>query len=222
MAEQATTTSLKLPERIIGSMDLSRVLRELKAVDDWLNQAALRKTGEAMKLPKASQSLEEVAAINGVSLLEAKQREQLIAILEAFRLHAPRLHMTFAVEPNAKVTSTVIGWLRGNVNPLVLLEVGLQPTIAAGCMVRTTNKFFDLSLRNHFRDNRHLLVEKIAMVDEKVRTETPAVPEPAVPQPAVSIPAPVAPAVPPVAPPPTPAVAAPSPAPVSPAEGAKP
>jgi hypothetical protein len=165
MAEQASQVGIKLPDRIIGSVDLSRVIRELKAIDDWLNQASLRTPGQAMKVPKTTQSLEDLAALNGVSLLEPAQRTQFIELLEAFREHAPRIHMSFAVEPTARFTTTVIAWLRQNIHPLIMMEIGLQPTLAAGTMVRTTNKLFDMSLRNRFRDNRHLLVQKIVEVN---------------------------------------------------------
>lgn len=161
---QTQNQGIKLPERLIGSVELSRVIRELKLLDDWMNQAAIRTPGQPMKIPKASQSLEDIAAMNNVSLLDPQQRVQLIELLQAFLVHAPRIHMSFAVEPTAKFTTEVIGWLRANVHPLVLLEIGLQPNLAAGCMVRTTNKYFDMSLRNRFKDNRHLLVEKIAAI----------------------------------------------------------
>jgi len=50
-----------------------------------------------------------------------------------------------------------VGW--------ALEELGerpLQPTIAAGCIVRTTNKYFDFSLRQDFTDKRELLLKQIA------------------------------------------------------------
>jgi hypothetical protein len=55
----------------------------------------------------------------------------------------------------------LVGWFRANVHPHVLVQVGLQPNIAAGCVVRTTNKVFDLSLRNHFAQNQQVLIESM-------------------------------------------------------------
>lgn len=155
-------TAIKLPERLITPVDLSRVLRELKTLDDWLNQAALRASGQSVSAPKTSATLEEFASANGVSLLEKSHREQMITVISAFSEHAPKIHMSFAVEPSAPFLNRMIVWLRTNINPIILLEVGLQPTLAAGCTVRTPNKVFDMSLRNHFADSRKLLVESIA------------------------------------------------------------
>jgi hypothetical protein len=41
------------------------------------------------------------------------------------------------------------------------MTVGVQPTIAAGCIMRTTNKYFDFSLRQDFEGKRDLLLEEL-------------------------------------------------------------
>lgn len=206
MSSETNTAQIKLPERLVSSVDLSRTIRELKAVDDWLNQAALRGSGQAVSMPKTSTTLEELATLNGVSLLDKAHREQLLAVLHAFSEHAPRIHMSFAVEPSAPFTRRMITWMRSSVNPVILLEIGLQPTLAAGCTIRTTNKLFDLSLRHRFTDSRAMLVESIAKstvdapkepvvsataaapaVDAAQKSPTPA--QPAAAAPAASVPA---------------------------------
>jgi F0F1-type ATP synthase delta subunit len=40
---------------------------------------------------------------------------------------------------------------------MVLVQIGLQPNLGAGCVVRTTNKYFDMSLRTKFFDSRDKL-----------------------------------------------------------------
>ena len=167
MQDTKQNSSIKLPDRLVTSVDLSRVARELKQLDDWLTQANLRSGGQPVNAPKTSATLEELASINNVSLLEKAHREQLINVLSAFIEHAPKIHMSFAVEPSANFLNKMIVWLRKNVNPVVLLEVGLQPTITAGCSVRTTNKVFDMSLRNRFVDSRPMLVKSIAKFEDK-------------------------------------------------------
>jgi hypothetical protein len=69
--------------------------------------------------------------------------------------------MSFATDPSSAFTAKIVTWLRASIAPNVLLEVGLQPTIAAGCIVRTTNKIFDLSLRQHFADAESVLLEAL-------------------------------------------------------------
>lgn len=152
---------IKLPERLISPTDLAHVVRELEALDDSLHQAALRKPGQPTKLARSSATLEELASLNGVSLLDAGQRAQLLELAHALHEHAPRVRMSLATEPSGRFLQTVIVWLRGNIHPTLLLEIGMQPSLAAGCMLRTQNKVFDMSLRHRFEEQRGLLAEKI-------------------------------------------------------------
>jgi hypothetical protein len=57
----------------------------------------------------------------------------------------------------AKLTA----WLRTNIHPTLLITVGLQPGIGAGCVVRTANKYFDLSLGKSFVKKRELLMQRL-------------------------------------------------------------
>jgi hypothetical protein len=175
---------IQLPDRLISSVDLSRTLRELKALDDSLHQAELRKPGEPTQLARSSATLEELAQINNIALTDKAQREQLIAIMQAFYEHAPRVHMSVAVEPSARFTQQVTIWMRKNINPVLLIEVGLQPTLAAGCMLRTSNKIFDMSLRHRFIESRHILFEKLGVDSEPVLQPELATVSQAVAQPA--------------------------------------
>lgn len=181
--KETKSPAFKLSDRLVGSVDLMRTLRELKGLDDWLNQAAIRSGGGQVTAPKTSTTLDEISSSNGVSLLDNAQRGQLIKALESFANSAPKIHIAFAVEPSANFLKQMISWLRTNINPIILLDVGLQPALAAGCSVRTTNKLFDMSLRNRFSDSRHLLAEAIDAIQDKVSpvnvnpTSAPSVPE---------------------------------------------
>jgi hypothetical protein len=42
-----------------------------------------------------------------------------------------------------------------------LVRVGLQPNIGAGCVVRTTNKSFDFSLRRFFDSKHEFFMKKL-------------------------------------------------------------
>lgn len=188
MSEQQSAT-IQLPSRLVTHVDLARTLRELRGLDDWLNQSALRAGGQAVTPPKTSATLEELAEANGVSLLDASQRGQLIQVLSSFMDHAPRLNISFAVEPTPKFLQELIVWMRSNINPVMVVDVGMQPTLAAGCMVRTQNKMFDMSLRNRLKESREALIQSIASMGvaspvEQVSEPVAAVPEqPAPPAP---------------------------------------
>ena len=162
MAHEAQTTStLVLPIEIVGPVDISRLLRELEAVEDFLDQAAIRQPGSSLKLPRTSRLLDEFIATNKLNLLQPDNRLQVRTFLESLQQHAPVVHMSFASDPSAAFTGKIIVWLRSNIHPQLLMRVGLEPTIAAGCVLRTNNKRFDFSLRQHFASERDGLIKKL-------------------------------------------------------------
>jgi F0F1-type ATP synthase delta subunit len=154
-----------LPSMVVGPSDLARLRRELEALEEFLRQAALRKTGESMKLPRTSRLLDEIAQLNKLNLLQQIDRTALGSALEKLRTKAPVVHISFAVDPSAAFMDKLVVWFRQNIHPFVLLQVGLQPTIAAGCIVRTTNRQFDLSLRQHFAKSKHILLQQLREAD---------------------------------------------------------
>ena len=59
-----------------------------------------------------------------------------------------------------------MAWFRAEAHPYVLLKVGLQPNIAAGCVIRTSNKYFDLSFRNQFSRSKDKLSIALNQMDK--------------------------------------------------------
>lgn len=159
---------LQLPALIMTPGDVARLRRELAALEAYLHAAALRAAGQpSARLPKTSRLLDELATANNTNLLDAPARERLGLFLEGLASRAPVVHISFAVDPSSAFLQKIVVWFRQNVQPQVLVRVGLQPDIAAGCVVRTTNKYFDLSLRERFLQQRHLL-------GDALRTPAPA------------------------------------------------
>lgn len=174
MADEQTPGQIILPERLVSSVDLSRLVRELGGFDEMLREETLRRPDVAIKVGRCSATLEDLARLNSVDLTDQTQRVQLLELLQTFQLHAPRIHMSLATEPSAKFNHKIIIWLRANIHPLLLLESGLQPNLAAGCMIRTNNKMFDMSLRHRFVENRGLLLQKITEIGAKAEPAAPA------------------------------------------------
>lgn len=151
-----------LPPLVAGVADVMRLKRELEALQEYLHQAALRHTPEAeLKLPKTSRVLDELIKANNLNLLSREQYENTMATLTDIEMTAPRVHMAFNTDPSSAFATRIVEWLRANIHPGVLVQIGLQPTLAAGCVVRTTNKQLDLSLKQHFKDARPLLIQKL-------------------------------------------------------------
>lgn len=153
---------LKLPNGLTGRADAARLTRELNSLNDFFAGAKTRQAGTPVATPRVSRLLEELAALNGLNLLDESGRMQLQAQLSEVYERAPSLHISFAVEPSSKALEQILVWMRQNVHPQALLQVGLQPAIAAGCMLRTTNKVFDMSLRTHLQKQSRYLSELLA------------------------------------------------------------
>jgi hypothetical protein len=155
------TSNLQLPVQVAGRVDVGRLLREAEQIDNFLKQAAIREPGTSMKLPKTSRLMDDFVSSNKLNLLHEVDRTKILNFLVMVKAKAPVLHMSFGVDPSPSFTQRLMAWLRQEVHPLALVQVGLQPNIGAGCIIRTTNKYFDFSLREHFKKQRPLLVQKL-------------------------------------------------------------
>ncbi len=154
-------TNLKLPSSAITIVDFSRMNRELSAVDEFMLQAGIRTNRQSLSLPRSSHNLEELAGLNGFNLLVPEDRQALKNILDDIKRSAPVIHISFAADAPAGFLIKLVDWMRREIHPLLILQVGRQPSIAVGCIVRTKSKYFDFSLRQHIKDSQPLLVEKI-------------------------------------------------------------
>ena len=148
--------------------DVSRLRREIAALENYMEQEALRHPGAPQaKLPKTSRLLDELAQSNNLNLLEQSTRQHLDGFLADVAAHAPVVHISFAADPSSAFLQKIVLWFRQNVHPGVLIRVGLQPTIAAGCAVQTTNQYFDLSLRRQLQAHRDDLIAHLRAKSEE-------------------------------------------------------
>jgi F0F1-type ATP synthase delta subunit len=152
---------LKLPSDLIGLADIARLTRELNSLNDFFAGAKTRTAGTALPPPKVSRVLNNMANDNKINLLNEDERTRLQKSLGEIYAHAPSMHISFAVEPSPKALEKILVWVRQNIHPQALLQVGLQPGIAAGCMLRTTNKVFDMSLRSDLQKQSGYLTQLI-------------------------------------------------------------
>ena len=174
---QISQTPAELPLSVVQRGEVGRLINELAALDESLLQLGLRRSGSPVALPKTSRLLEQTAQLNKLNLLQTADRQRLQSFLTAVREKAPVLHISFSVDPTPVFLEKLITWLRREIHPQVLLSIGLQPNLGAGCALRSTNKYFDFSLRQAFGRKSNLL--KTAL------TPAPAVtpPAPAAPVP---------------------------------------
>ncbi len=158
----------ELPLQVVSKGDVMKLKRELSALDEYVREAEMRGSGAQLKsLPKTSSSLNEFSSINHLNMLKGENRESGIAFLDTLIEHAPVVRISFASEPSNTFMRKIDKWFRDNVDPYVLITVGLEPSIAAGFTLQTDNKYHDFSLREHFINRKALLINSIKGVKEQ-------------------------------------------------------
>jgi len=152
---------LQLPVSIVSPVDIGRLVREIDAVDNFLREAAIRQPGTKIKMPRTSRLMDELVLVNKLNILMEPDRVRLAEFLRSIKTEAPIMHFSFSADPSPIFTQKLMTWLRREIHPLVLIRVGLQPNIGAGCTLRTNNKYFDFSLRQHFKQSREILAQRL-------------------------------------------------------------
>lgn len=177
MANTTSQKVLRIPIEIVSPTDVGRVVRELEAVDEQLRQAEIRQTQPT--LPQLSKLLDSVITTNNIDLMNTDQRERLVKAMTTFSKVAPVVHISFSTDPPGSYLQSVVKWLRENIDMSILVRVGLQPSIGAGCVVRTTNQSFDFSLRQFFQQKRTFFARKLheAVSEQAQATPTTATAE---------------------------------------------
>lgn len=154
---------ITLPVGIVSPTDIARLTREIEGIENFFRDQKIRSGGETNAMPRLSKLMDQLAVENKINLLVESDRNEVLKILEQLHKSAPILHISFSVDPPGAYVQKVVAWLRRNVHQYALVTVGLQPNIGAGCIVRTTNKMFDFSLREFFAEKRDFFVEKLHM-----------------------------------------------------------
>ncbi len=180
-AEPTQQTQLQLPMGLVTRADAGRLAQEAEAIDNFLRQATVRTPGTNVQLPKTSRLFDETVTTNKLNLLVEADRQRLYQFLQTVRATAPILHISFNTDPSPVFLQGLITWIRQQMHPYLLLQIGLHPSIGAGCVVRSTNKYFDFSLRQRFADQRELLISKLTANDKvsKATAQPVAVEKPA-------------------------------------------
>lgn len=156
-----TEKQYQLPTQVASRVDIGRLIREVEKLNDSLLQQKIRDKKTEIKMPKTSVLMDKTIEHNSLNLLDETEREQLIKFLVHIRDTSPMLHISFSSDPESEFIDKLMSWLRTEINPMILITIGIQPNIGAGCIVRTTNHYFDLSLRKDFSNNRELLMGKL-------------------------------------------------------------
>lgn len=153
--------TLTLPTTVVSPTDIARLTRETENLDEFFRQSEIRQGGKPQTAPRYSRLLDEVVVANKFNLLDQTDRQALLEHLRQLSETTPVLHISFSVDPPGPYVQKIVAWLRENIHKTALVRVGLQPNIGAGCVVRTTNKSFDFSLRRFFDEKHEFFMQKL-------------------------------------------------------------
>lgn len=154
-----------VPLQIVSPADVTRLRREIAALNDFMRQNELRGQPGA-RLPRTSRLMEELTIANKLDLASLETRKNLDAFLADLLARAPVIHISFSTDPSSAFMDKIVQWFRTSIHPSILIRVGLQPNIAVGCVVRTTNQYFDLSLKENFKKHRGELMQRLEAVQD--------------------------------------------------------
>lgn len=149
-------TEFILPRQILTAADVLRLSNELEELEEFFTRGAI-KGADAKELPQFSKAMATIIESNTLNMLHKDDRERLKLLLEGLIKNSPVVHLSFAAEPKPEFLMKLIDWFRREAHPYLLFKIGLRPAIAAGCIVRTTNKSFDLSFKQRFSDSKEKL-----------------------------------------------------------------
>lgn len=155
-----SSKQLVLPYLVVTRADTGRLLRELMALDSVIKRAAAN-NAQGGKLLPTSRLLDDLAQQNKLNWLLPEDRVMATEFLKRIRAEAPVLHFSFSADPSPRFMEKLVAYVRQEIHAQALLRIGLEPTLGAGCILITTNQYFDFSLRHHIEAQRELLIAKV-------------------------------------------------------------
>jgi F0F1-type ATP synthase delta subunit len=151
---------LKLPNELATKSDVVLAHRELSLFIEAVQESIMRHDNP-VRYPSISAVLQALSITNQIDLRDEAQSRRLLAVLEQLKSQAPLLRVSFANEPDREALQKIVAWLRQKIDPRIIIQVGLQPTITAGVIVQTSKRRYDLSLRRYLEERRQELVKAL-------------------------------------------------------------
>lgn len=169
MAEYTSPPEIKLPNSLLSIQDIRGCIRALEWVDDQLISGAVRVRAELKPKSKSVQlpaSVQEVLALNKLTLGTQKDVESLRAKLEDLVRRAPRIQFQFASEPDDSLKQRLTAWVRANINPAAIIDLHTMPQLGSGFIVETGRRRYDFSWRTFFDQHQARLSELLNTYSE--------------------------------------------------------
>lgn len=156
-------SALRLPDGVLRRVDIARLVREAENIENSTVAAAVRTrvTKVQKRRSPLSDQLAEFLEVNSLEVSTSRQRSKLVTELRKLKDTAPVVHLTFASVADIESIKKVVAWLRTQVHPQIVVDVGLQPDLIGGVYVRTTNRVHDLSIRARLSASRGVIKQQL-------------------------------------------------------------
>lgn len=157
--------SLNLPSSIATKSDVVAVLRNVDEVlDKYVENNIREQEGVDFKdRPDVASNLALLVSENKLDV-SVETLNSLKTWLEHLKDHAPVVRFTFANDPTTDFLARLVTWLRQESGHFVLVRYGVQPTIAAGCLMYTPARRYDFTLRRHLLASDKVFGEVLSRV----------------------------------------------------------
>ena len=156
---------LELPTTVAGKRDIVRVQRDIEKLLEERLQAkvAYQQSGERRQVSDPTPIVARLFKLNELEFTD-ETLQKVDQYLENLRQTAPTIRIAFANEPDKQDIEKIVTWFRRNIHSGVLVQIGVQPTIAGGCVVQTPMKRYDFSLRQKLLNSTSKLTEVMQRV----------------------------------------------------------
>lgn len=160
--------NFQLPLSVLSRRDVSHLAGELEQIDNEVTTARVRAKTGVNQVPQVtlSQPLIDFLMLNQFEIKTERARAELIKHLHILKENVPVMHLTFATTADQESIRELTAWLRSEIHPQSVIEVGLQPSLIAGVCVRTPNRVHDFSMRAVLQSGRAVIKKDLEALRE--------------------------------------------------------
>lgn len=140
---------------------LSNSLSTPQQVEALLSEVQKLKPAVLATSQKWPTNVQEFAQTNALASLTLASQAKLVNYLKELLTSGPQFSLVVASMPNGEELAELTGWFRSHIHPQAMLHIAQNSDLLAGCILRTDEAVYDLSLRSSLFANSDKLVERL-------------------------------------------------------------
>jgi hypothetical protein len=147
-----------LPDNIQSPEQIEAALLDLSRLSDWLRRKTIKEGQLDEELATRAQAI--LAPIEQ-SAWTLELVDEVSKRLESLKSTAPLVRITLPGLPSPKLRAELVGWLRREINPNILVSFSFNRLLAGGMVIRAGSKIYDFSFSGALLKQRSRLAEMI-------------------------------------------------------------